>query len=417
MPKLAEPKAPVVFSNAKPKAKAYLIPDGKGLCLLVTPEGGKRWVFRYRVEGKEKKLAIKGGYPAVSLKAAREEAERFRGMLARGEDPGEARKTGMEELAQKQETERQEAAKAADTFEKVAREWQATTTDHLSAYYAQSLLSRMEKDIFPWIGSTPISELRPPDILLPLRKIEERGARETAHRQLETCGRVFRYAVATGRLESDPSRDLRGALAKPKESHFAALTDPQDVAGLLRAVESYRGGLQTRVALMMGILTFVRPGNLRMAEWSEFVDMENPDAAEWRIPDEKMKVKTGRPFVVPLSPQVIALLEELRPLTGRSRFVFPSTRTMSRPMSNMTVLAALRRMGYSPEEMTGHGVRAMARTICHEVLGFAPEVLEEQLAHGKAGPLRGAYDRTTHMPERRRLMREWARYLDSLKLA
>ncbi len=415
MPKLAEPKAPVVFANAKPKPKPYLIPDGKGLCMLVTPEGSKRWVFRYRFDGKERKLAIKGGFPAVSLKTAREEAERFRGMLGRGEDPGEVRKVGREELARKEEAERVREALLADTFERVTREWHRTVTDHLTPYYAQTILKRLEKDIFPWIGSKPISELRPPEVLATLRRIEERGARETAHRQLEICGRVFRYAVATGRLESDPSRDLRGALAKPKETHFAALTDPKDVAGLLRAADCYRGGLQTRVALLLGILTFVRPGNLRTAEWSEFFNLENSETAEWRIPGEKMKVKTGRPFVVPLAPQAVRLLEELRPLTGRSQFVFPSARALTRPMSNMAVLAALRRMGYSSDEMTGHGVRAMARTICHEVLGFAPEVLEEQLAHGKSGPLRGAYDRTTHLPERRRLMCRWADYLDHLR--
>jgi len=225
---------------------------------------------------------------------------------------------------------------------------------------------------------------------------------------------VFRYAVAIGLIESDPSRDLKGALAKARGSHFAALTDPQDVGGLLRAVDAYQGSLETRTALLLGILTFVRPGNLRMAEWSEFYDLDKENA-EWRIPGEKMKVRTGRFFMVPLAPQAARLLEELRPLTGRSKYVFPSVLSQDRPISSNTVLTALRRMGYTKDEMTGHGVRAMARTICHEVLNFAPEVIEEQLAHGKSGALRDAYDRTTHMPERRRLMREWANYLDQLR--
>jgi integrase len=415
MPKLATPKAPLVFANAKPKDRPYIIPDGKGLCLLVTPEGSKRWIFRYRVGGKEKKLGIRGGYPGVSLKAAREEADRFRAVLSQGEDPGALRRMEKVDDARKEEIERKEQVLAAETFERVAQEWHARTADQRVPGYNASVLVRLEQNIFPWLGKKPVSEIQPTDVLEPLFKVQERGARETAHRILSICGQVFRYAVATGRIPSDPSRDLRGALARPKETHFAALTRPEDVAGLLRAVEAYRGAPETRTALMLGILTFVRPGNLRTAEWSEFQNLEDPMRAEWRIPGEKMKVKTPRPFVVPLAPQAVKLLEYLRPLTGVGRYVFPSVRTQERPMSNMTVLAALQRMGYASDEMTGHGVRAMARTLCHEVLGFAPEVLEEQLAHGKSGPLRDAYDRTQHMPERRRLMREWADYLDKLK--
>jgi integrase len=415
MPKIAEQKAEIVYRSAKGKAKEYTISDGRGLYMVVTPDGSRLWDFRYSIHGRRRKLAIRGGYPAVGVKAAREEADRLRAMVARGEDPAEVRKSGEMETARRIEEERQERAKVADTFEKVGREWHAKAAEHVVPLHSIMVLQRLEKDVFPWVGDRPISDIRPPDILAPLQKVEERGARETAHRLLGVCSQIFRYAVATGRLESDPTRDLRGALARPKEGHFAALTNPEDVAGLLRSIDGYSGGLETRTALLLGILTFVRPGNLRYAEWTEFHDLENPEGAEWRIPGDKMKIKTKRPFVIPLAPQAVQLLEALRPLTGRSRFVFRSLRSPERPMSNMAVLSALRRMGYTSDEMTGHGVRAMARTICHEVLGFAPEVIEEQLAHGKAGPLGGAYDRTTHMPERRRLMREWADYLDGLK--
>jgi integrase len=415
MPKIAEQKAEIVYRSAKGKAKEYTISDGRGLYMVVTPDGSRLWDFRYSIHGRRRKLAIRGGYPAVGVKAAREEADRLRAMVARGEDPAEVRKSGEMETARRIEEERQERAKVADTFEKVGREWHAKAAEHVVPLHSIMVLQRLEKEVFPWVGDRPISDIRPPDILAPLQKVEERGARETAHRLLGVCSQIFRYAVATGRLESDPTRDLRGALARPKEGHFAALTNPEDVAGLLRSIDGYSGGLETRTALLLGILTFVRPGNLRYAEWTEFHDLENPEGAEWRIPGDKMKIKTKRPFVIPLAPQAVQLLEALRPLTGRSRFVFRSLRSPERPMSNMAVLSALRRMGYTSDEMTGHGVRAMARTICHEVLGFAPEVIEEQLAHGKAGPLGGAYDRTTHMPERRRLMREWADYLDGLK--
>lgn len=415
MPKLAEPKAEIVFRSAKPKEKEYAISDGRGLYLVVTPDSSKLWDFRYSMNGRRRKLAIKGGYPAVSVKAAREEADRFRAMIARGEDPALVRKLGQVQAAEREAEIRRAEAKAATTFEKVAREWHHKASENLAPSNALATLQRLEKNIFPWIGSKPISDLRPPDILTPLRLVEERGARESAHRILGVCSQILRSAVASGLIESDPSRDLRGALGKVQRTHFAAFTDPKDVAGLLRSVETYRGTLEVRTALMLGILTFVRPGNLRAAEWSEFHHLDTPDKAEWRIPGGKMKIHTKRPFVVPLAPQAIALVDALRPLTGRGQFLFPSPRGANRPMSSNGVLSALRRMGYTSDEMTGHGVRAMARTICHENLGFAPEVIEEQLAHGKAGPLGGAYDRTTHMPERRRLMKEWANYLDDLR--
>jgi integrase len=417
MPKLAEPKREVVYRNAQPKDKPYLIADGRGLYMEVNPDGSKLWDFVYRVGERRRKIAIKGGYPSVSVSKAREEVARLREMIARGEDPAELRKGVKAQSESQAQAEREEATRNATTFEKVARDWHKRSMDSLNPGYAALKLQQMVKNVFPYIGARPIAELRPPDILAPLRLVEERGARESAHRILGFCGEVFRYAVASGLIESDPTRDIRGALARPVEKHFAALTEPKEVAALLRAVDGYTGGMETRVALWLGILTFVRPGNLRTAQWSEFHNLEDPERAEWRIPGEKMKVRTARDFVVPLAPQVVALLDQLRPRTGNGIYLFPSPRPSKppRPMSNNTVNAALRRMGYTSDEMTGHGVRAMARTICHEVLGFPPEVLEEQLAHGKSGPLRGAYDRTTHMPERRRLMREWANYLDGLR--
>jgi len=417
MPKLAQQKAESTFRTAKPKDKTYLIGDGQGLHMAVDPDGSKRWVFVYRCNDRRRKLAIKGGYPAIPLKAAREEAARLREMVACGEDPAEERKAKRTEKQEEEAAKVEEEARNAATFEKVAREYCARTSDQLEPAYALLKLRQLERNIFPWIGSKPITDIRPPDVLAPLRLVEERGARESAHRILGFCGEIFRFAVASGLLESDPARDLRGALARPIETHFAALTDPAAVGGLLRAVDGYRGNLETRIALRLGILTFVRPGNLRAAEWSEFHDLDDLERAEWRIPGDKMKVRTKRPFVVPLARQAVELVESLRPLTGEGVYLFPSPRPSNppRPMSNNTVNAALRRMGFDSDEMTGHGVRAMARTLSHEVLGFAPEVIEEQLAHGKSGPLGGAYDRTTFMPERRRLMQAWADYLDGLK--
>lgn len=418
MPKLASQKAPKVFETAKPKEREYTIADGGGLYMVVTPDGSKLWDFRYRLNGRRRKVAIKGGFPAVGVAAAREAATAFRNMIARGEDPVEIRKADRVELVRRVEEDKAERIRSAHTFEKVARDWyDLRASKHLAPGNARETWRRLERNIFPWIGSRPIADLRPPEVLEPLRKVEARGAVESAHRILGVCGQIFRFATAAGLVESDPTRDLRGALARPVETHFAALTNPAEVGALLRAVDGYRGNLETRVALRLGILTFVRPGNLRMAEWSEFHDIEDPERAEWRIPGEKMKVRTRRDFVVPLAPQAVALVESLRPLTGSGVYLFPSPRVSNppRPMSNNAVTAALRRMGFGSDEMTGHGVRAMARTLCHEVLGFAPEVIEEQLAHGKSGPLGDAYDRTTHMPERRRLMREWADYLDKLE--
>jgi integrase len=296
---------------------------------------------------------------------------------------------------------------AANSFEVVAREWHAKHAPAWAASHGGKILRRFELDVFPWIGSRPVGEILAPDLLSVARRIEERGALETAHRALQTCGQVFRYAVATGRADRDPTGDLRGALPPAKEGHFPAVTDPAKVGDLLRAIDGYSGTLTVRVALRLAPLVFVRPGELRKAEWAD-VDL---DGATWSY----TVTKTGTAHSVPLADQAVALLRELHPLTGRGRYLFPSARTGDRPMSDNAVLSALRRLGIPKEEMTGHGFRAMARTILDEVLGFRPDWIEQQLAHAVRDPLGTAYNRATHLEGRRTMMQGWADYLDKLK--
>ncbi|MBK8802061.1 MAG: integrase arm-type DNA-binding domain-containing protein [Fibrobacteres bacterium] len=414
MPKLAQPKSDAVYRNAKPRAKPYMIADGHGLSLLVTPEGAKRWVYRYRFGGERKSLTILRGYPTDSVKSARDEVVQLRGMLARGEDPAQVRKGQKQQVTEDALRLQQEQARADATFRKVALEYLARNTNGLTEGSVRSHQQRLEKNIFRSIGARPIADLRPPDILVPLRAVQARNRIETGQRLLILCGQIFRYAVIEGYIESDPTRDLKGSLRTARVRHMAAFTDPKDVAGLLRGIQSYRGGPVVRTAMQFGILTFVRPGNLRMAEWSEFHDLDSPKRAEWRIPPEKMKIRRDHAFIVPLAPQAIKILKELRTLTGSGRYLFPSPRSDKRPLSSNGVLSALRRMGFTSEEMTGHGTRAMVRTIGEEVLHINPLVIEEQLAHQKSGPLPGAYARAQYMPERRKLMVTWADYLDGL---
>jgi integrase len=267
----------------------------------------------------------------------------------------------------------------------------------------------LERNVFPYIGNHPIAAIKAPELLAVLRRVESRGALETAHRVRTICGQIFRYAVATGRAERDTAADLRGALPSPKEKHLAAITDPAKVGGLLRAIDGYQGGFVVQCALRLAPLIFVRPGELRHAEWSE-IDFDN---AVWNIPAAKMKMK--EPHLVPLSRQAIGILKELLKLTGKSKYVFPSARSFSRPMSNNAILAALRRMGFEKDEMSGHGFRAMARTILDEVLQVRPDYIEHQLAHAVRDPNGRAYNRTAHLPERRKMMQLWADYLDGLK--
>lgn len=384
--------------TAKPKDKPYKLTDEKGLYLLVAITGGKWWRFNYRFEQKHKTLSM-GTYPDTSLKIAREKRDDARKLLASGIDPGANRKA----------TKATKTGESANSFEIVAREWYAKQAPTWAPSHAVKIIRRLERDLFPWLGSRPISSITAPDLLEALRRIEERGAVETAHRAHQNCGQIFRYAIATGRASYNPSTDLKGALPPVKQTHHAAITDPKSIGDLLRAIDSYQGTLVTKCALRLAPLFFVRPGELRAAEWAEF-DLEG---AEWNIPAERMKMR--EPHLVPLCSQAIAILQELYPLTGTGRYVFPSARTNQRPMSDNAILAALRRMGFAKDEMSGHGFRAMARTILDEVLQVRPDFIEHQLAHAVRDPNGRAYNRTAHKAERHKMMQLWADYLDSLK--
>jgi integrase len=383
--------------NAKPKNKQFKLFDTEGLFLLVSPAGGKWWRFKYRFGGKEKLMSL-GTYPEVSLAQARGRRDDARKQVADGIDPSQARKALKDAKVQNE-----------STFEVVAREWHTKFTPTWTPGHAITIKSRLELNVFSWIGERPIIEIKPPELLMVLRRIESRGALETAHRVRAICGQVFRYAIATGRAERDPAADLRGALPPVKPKHLSAITDPEKVAGLLRAIDGYQGSFVTKCALRLAPYLFVRPGELRHAEWAE-IDLE---AAEWNIPAEKMK--TRQPHLVPLARQSVEILRELYPLTGAGRFVFPSPRTSKRPMSNNGVLSALRRMGFGKEEMSGHGFRAMARTILDEILQCRPDFIEHQLGHAVRDPNGRAYNRTAHLAERRKMMQTWADYLDGLK--
>ncbi|MGE4263381.1 MAG: tyrosine-type recombinase/integrase [Desulfovibrio sp.] len=384
------------IKNTKPDPKPKRLFDGGGLYLEVAPAGGKWWRLKYRFGGKERRLSL-GVYPDVSLAQARERRDEARRLLAEGTDPSTVRKASKAE---------QQAQ--AETFELVARQWHEKFTPSWTPGHAARILTSLSQDAFPWLGHRPIREILPPEVLSVARRVESRGAIETAHRLVGNVGMVFRYAVASGLADSDPTRDLRGALSPTNEKHHASLTDPKAVADLLRTIETYSGSLVTRCALRFAPLVFVRPGELRHAEWSEI----NIDTAEWRIPAAKMKMRVQH--IVPLSRQALAVLEELRPLTGSGRFVFPSERTSERPLSENTVTAALRRLGYTKEEMTGHGFRSMASTLLNE-LGWNRDAIERQLAHAERNNVRAAYNFAEFLPERRKMMQAWADNLDALR--
>jgi integrase len=379
--------------------------DGHGLYLHVTA-AGKYWRMAYRFAGKQKTLAL-GVYPEVTLAKARQRREKARELLADGIDPSSAKRA--EKVATR--------VAAANTFEAVAREFHATQASGWSPHYAKRWIERMEKDLFPYIGKPPIVEVTAPLVLDALRRVEKRGASEVAHNLRQTAGQVFRYGIQTGRCERNPVTDLRGALKPTVTRHMPALLEPAKVGGLLRATDAYGGQPMTRAALQLSALLFQRPGNVRQMEWA-WVDL---DKAMLTIPAADMKRRkaqkvNGRPHFVPLAPQAVAILRDLHPLTGHRRYVFPSLRTSERPMSDNTVNAALRRMGFSGDEMVAHGFRAMARTLIVEnIPGIDPDVIEAQLAHGKSGPLGAAYDRAEYMEQRRRMMATWADYLDKLR--
>jgi integrase len=397
MPKRILPLTDMQVLKSKPKGKRVTLFDGGGLFLLVTPSGGKLWRFKYRYEEKAKLLSF-GAYPEISLAEARQRRDEARKQLAHGIDPGAVRK------AQKQAV-----TEEAETFEVIAREWHTKFTPTWTPGHAVKLLSAMTRDLFPWLGARPIKDLKAPELLACLRRIESRGTLETTHRVRGILGQIFRYAVATGRAERDPAHDLIGAIPQAKEQHFAAITNPKEVGALLRAIDDYTGSFVVRCALKLSPLLFVRPGELRHAEWAE-IDL---DEAVWLIPGHKMKMKEDH--LVPLCNQAIEIFEELKALTGDGRFVFPSERSSARPMSNNALLAALRRMGYAKEAMTPHGFRAMARTILDEVLQIRPDIIEHQLAHAVRDPLGRAYNRTAHLAERQKMMQTWADYLGGLK--
>jgi integrase len=383
--------------NAAPGKSPVRLFDERGLYLEISPSGGKWWRLKYRFGGAEKRISL-GVYPEVALKEARERREDARKLLAAGIDPSQYRKA----------TKSAQADRAANSFETVAREWFAKESPSWAETHRTKLLRLLERDIFPWIGTRPVAEVAAAELLDVLRRIEGRGAVETAHRALGHCGQIFRYGVATSRCTGDPSRDLRGALEKAIGSHFAATTDPEQLAAILRAMDGYEGTLPVRCALRLAPLVFVRPGELRKAEWKD-IDL---DGAEWRY----TVTKTGTPHIVPLSRQAVAMLREVHPLTSSGQYVFPSARSTKRPMSDNAVLAALRRMGVDKEEMSGHGFRAVARTILDEVLHVRPDFIEHQLAHAVRDPNGRAYNRTAHLAERRKMMQQWADYLDQLKV-
>ena len=411
------PLTDTAIRKAMPGPKTRKLSDGKGLYLELSPAGGRWWRLKYRIAGVEKRISL-GTYPETSLKAAREKMEEARALVAQGIDPSQARKAAKQEAAHQDEQAQREAQGLPlhGSFESVAREWFDTRKDEWAPTYAKKIFRRLEVDVFPWLGRLPVPNITPPMVLDMLRKAENRGAIETAHRVLETCGQVFRFAVATGRIESNPARDLKDALRKPMVQHFAAITDPQRFGELLRAIDSYRGTPVVCAALRLMPLMLLRPGELRQAQWDE---LDLP-AATWTVPAARMKREKvgkiyGKPHIVPLPRQAVAIFEALKPLTEHSPYVFRGERSAQRPMSDAAINAALRTLGFSADEVTGHGFRASARTMIVERLGIAEPVVEAQLAHSVRDNLGRAYNRTEFMQERVRMMQQWADYLDTLR--
>jgi integrase len=385
------------------KTKARLSDSG-GLYLEVAPNGSKRWFWKYRFAGKEKRLAL-GSHPDTSLKSARLARDAARLKQQDGTDPAQERR--LNKLTKHVSTE--------DSFEPVARELHAKKKHGWSKQYGERWIERMEKDLFPWLGTLRLTEITAPVLLQTLRRVEARGARETAHTLRQTAGQVFRYGIQTGRAERDPAADLHGALEPVIVKHMASVLEPERVGDLVRAMRGYSGQPTTRTALMLSALLFQRPGNIRAMEWAH-VDLES---AMWTIPAKEMKRTVhgklnGRPHLVPLAPQAVALLTDLKPLTGHGRYVFPGLQSHERPMSENTVNVALRRLGFSGDEMVAHGFRSMARTLMVEHTDIPADVIEAQLAHTKSGPLGAAYDRAEYLAQRRRMMKTWADYLDKL---
>jgi len=385
--------------QTKPKEKDFKLSDSGGLFLLVKKNGSKYWRLKYRIAGKEKLLSI-GVYPTVTLKQARKARDHAKEQLEEGVDPSQAKKA--------KKAERVEALE--NNLEAIAREWHKQQALTWSPGYSDKVMRSMERDLFPYVGTLPLDDITPPQLLAVFRRVEERGATESAHRLKQTAGQIFRYGVATGRAQRDITPDLKGALAAHRKKHFPAITEPARVGRLLNMIDAYEGTPTVRAAMRLAPLVFVRPKELRHAEWSE-IDFE---LAEWRIPGSKMKM--GEDHIIPLSRQAIEILKEQEMLTGRwEGYVFPSARSPRRPMSDNAILSAFRNMGISKDEMTGHGFRAMARTLLDEVLEERVELIEHQLAHAVKDSLGRAYNRTTHLPKRKEMMQRWANYLDQLR--
>ena len=382
--------------KVKSREKSFKLADGKGLFLVVQPNNSKYWRFRYWFSGREKLLSI-GVYPEVTLAGARKKRDEAVQMLADDIDPGMAKQ--LKKRARKLGPE--------NSFESVAREWHIKFSSKWTAEYGEKVLRALEMNIFPWLGNRPMNEINALELLLVLRRVENRGAIDTTHRLRQYCGNIYRYAIVTGRADRDVSADLRGAIPPVKTRHYASIIDPKAIGGLLRAIRGYNGHLVTRCALQLAPLTFVRAGELRKAEWSEF----NFETAEWKIAARRMKMKVVH--IVPLSAQAIAVLREIQALTGDGKYVFPCLRSPDRPMSENAILAALRRLGYAKDEMTGHGFRSMASTLLNEQ-GWNRDAIERQLSHSERDSIRAAYNYAEYLPERRRMMQHWADYLDEL---
>jgi integrase len=406
MPKRVPPLTDIQINKERPKEKDSKLADGGGLYLLVTTAGSKLWRFKYRFADKEKLLAL-GSYPEISLSEARKQREEARRLLANGTDPGEAKKAARE--ADKE--------RRANTFKKLALEWHERQVDHLAERTRKMIMRRLRRDVFPVIGDTPLSDLTSRLILEKvLRPIEDRTAIDLSHRIRSVMSQILRYGVACGLCDRDLTADLRGALKPIPRKHHAALdaggtTDPVKVGALLRAIDGFDGSVVVKCALRLHPLVATRPGELRHAEWSE-IDF---DTATWSIPAGRMKMKN--PHIVPLSPQALAVLRELHKVSGQGTYLFPSVRSTAKPISDNTMNAGLRRLGYSKEEIVSHGWRAIFRTLADEVLQERIDIIEAQLAHQVKDALGRAYNRTSFLKERRDLMNRWGSYLDGLKKA
>ena len=392
------PLTNTALQNAKPTEKPYKIYDVDGLFMQVMPAGGKWWRFKYRFEGKEKLLSL-GTYPEVSLKQARDKRDDARKLLVNDQiDPSEKR----------QQIKAEKILSSSNSFELVAREWWGAHMKNKAETHKDKVIRRFELYLFPWIGNTPIADITAPQLLQAVKRIESLNKLETAHRALQTAGQVFRYAVQTGRAIRDITYDLKGALPATTTKHMAAFTDPKDIAELLRAIDGFNGTVTVQCALKLSPLVFARPSELRQAKWSD-IDLK---ASEWRY----VVNKTKPDHLVPLSKQAVEILRIMHPLSGHREYVFPGGHSPLRPMSEAAINAALKRMGYDTQkQITGHGFRAMARTILHERLNIDPHIIEHQLAHTVPDNLGGAYNRTRFIEQRKIMMQQWADYLDQLK--